>query len=151
MGERRHLEIMSEPKNLPQVRQAVEDIGAMAGFSPKDCHGIVLAVDEALANVIKHAYGGAADKTIEIDIQHLNQAEDVSGVEISIRDYGKTVDLCKIKGRELSDIRPGGLGVHIMRKIMDKVVYECPADGGTKLRMTKYQGQTTGRQEQGQE
>lgn len=151
MGERRHLVIMSEPKNLPQVRQAVEDIGALAGFCPKDCHAIVLAVDEALANVIKHAYGGAADKTIEIDIQHLNQADNCSGVEICIRDYGKTVEPCQIKGRELSDIRPGGLGVHIMRKIMDEVVYECPADGGTKLRMTKYSYQTPGPQEKVQE
>lgn len=148
MGQCQHLVIMSEAKHLPKVRQAVEAIGGLAGFCPKDCHAMALAVDEALANVIKHAYGGARDKTIEIDIQQLNQKDKSSGVEIRIRDYGKTVEPSKIKSRELTDVRPGGLGVHIMKKIMDQVIYECPPDGGTRLRMIKYCGNTSQKQEE---
>jgi len=99
---------------------------------------MALAVDEALANVIKHAYGGAADKKIEIEIEELNEEVKEQGLKVSIRDFGKAVEISKIKGRKLTDIRPGGLGVHIMRKVMDKVVFECPPSGGTLLRMVKY-------------
>ena len=110
------------------------------GFSKKDCHAMALAVDEALANVIKHAYAGARDKEIEIEIEELNGETKQQGLKINIRDFGKAVEISKIKGRDLAGIRPGGLGVHIMRKVMDEVVFECPPSGGTLLQMVKYRG-----------
>ena len=134
----RKLTILSNPADLAKVRKAVETGAQRAGFNRKQCHAVALAVDEALANVIKHAYGGAQDKRIDIDIEELNAQADSQGLMISIRDFGKTVDVSKIKGRELTDIRPGGLGVHIMREVMDEVVFESPPTGGTRLRMIKY-------------
>ena len=138
MGRRENLVILSNPANLAQVRVSVESIGKQAGFDKKDCDAMALAVDEALTNVIRHAYGGSLDKKIEIGIEELNEENDRQGFMICIRDFGKTVDVSKIKGRELTDVRPGGLGVHIMRQIMDEVIYETPEGGGTRLRMTKY-------------
>ena len=138
MARSEQLTIHSDPGDLAQVRTAVEVGGGRVGFSQKDCHAMALAVDEALANVIRHAYQGANDKKIEIEITELNQQDDRQGLKVCIRDYGKTVDLSKIKGRDLEDVRPGGLGVHIMRKIMDEVVFKCPSDGGTRLLMVKY-------------
>ncbi|MCK4850774.1 MAG: ATP-binding protein [Phycisphaerae bacterium] len=138
MGRRENLSIHSDPVELRQVRSAIEAGGTRVGFNKKDCHAMALAVDEALANVIKHAYGGAADKKIEIEIEELNEEVKEQGLKVSIRDFGKAVEISKIKGRKLTDIRPGGLGVHIMRKVMDKVVFECPPSGGTLLRMVKY-------------
>ena len=138
MGRCESLTIRSNPVELRQVRSAIEAGCTRVGFDKKDCHAIGLAVDEALANVIKHAYGGARDKKIEIEIEELNEEVKQQGLKVSIRDFGKTVEVSKIKGRELTDIRPGGLGVHIMRKVMDEVVFECPASGGTLLRMVKY-------------
>ena len=38
----------------------------------------------------------------------------------------------------MEDVRPGGLGVHIIRSVMDEVEYSCPLDGGMQLRMVKY-------------
>ncbi len=140
MGRCESLCIQSNPAELPQVRAAIEAGGARMGFDKRDCHAIALAVDEALANVIKHAYSGANDKKITIEIEELNEDPDHGGLKVSIRDFGKAVKISKIKGRKLTDIRPGGLGVHIMRKVMDEVVFECPPSGGTLLRMVKYQG-----------
>ena len=133
-----NLIIHSDPVELRQVRSAIEDGGARVGFDKKDCHAMALAVDEALANVIKHAYGGAPDKKIEIEIEELNGGSEEQGLRINIRDFGKAVEISKIKGRELADIRPGGLGVYIMRKVMDEVIFECPQSGGTLLQMVKY-------------
>ncbi len=138
MGRRKKLRIHSDPIELRQVRSAIEAGGTRVGFNKKDCHAMALAVDEALANVIKHAYGGARDKKIEIEIEELNEEVKQQGLKVNIRDFGKAVEISKIKGRELTDIRPGGLGVHIMRKVMDEVVFECPPSGGTLLQMVKY-------------
>lgn len=133
-----NLIIRSDPIELRKVRSAVEAGGTRVGFSKKDCHAMALAVDEALANVIKHAYGGAHDKKIEIEIQELSSQAGQQGLKVDIRDFGKAVEISKIKGRDLEDIRPGGLGVHIMRKVMDEVIFECPPSGGTLLKMVKY-------------
>ena len=138
MGRREDLTILSDPANLAQVRAAVETLGKLTGFDQKECAAMALAVDEALTNVIRHAYGGSLDKEIKICIEELNEVDDRQGLLICIRDFGKAVDPCKIKGRELSDIKPGGLGVHIMREVMDEVIFESQPDGGTLLRMTKY-------------
>ena len=139
MGRCENMSILSSPTELRQVREAVEAGGVRVGFTKRDCHAMALAVDEALANVIKHAYKGELDKKIEIKIEELdgNKAKH-EGLSIEIRDFGKAVEISKIKGRELTDIRPGGLGVHIMRKVMDEVVFECPPSGGTLLQMVKY-------------
>ena len=138
MGRCENLVILSDTANLVQVRVVVETLGKESGFNQKECAAMALAVDEALTNVIRHAYGGEPNKKIEIGIEELNETDNHQGLKICIRDFGKTVDTSKIKGRELTDIRPGGLGVHIMREVMDEVVYERPESGGTLLRMTKY-------------
>ena len=138
MGRCENLVILSDTANLVQVRVVVETLGKESGFNQKECAAMALAVDEALTNVIRHAYGGEPNKKIEIGIEELNETDNHQGLKIYIRDFGKTVDTSKIKSRELTDIRPGGLGVHIMREVMDEVVYERPESGGTLLRMTKY-------------
>ena len=59
------------------------------------------------------------------------------GIEIRIRDYGQQVDLAKIAGRDLGDIRPGGLGVHLIRAMMSSADYFHAPGGGLLLIMRK--------------
>ena len=59
------------------------------------------------------------------------------GVEIRIRDWGERVHPDKIKSRDLDDVRPGGLGVHIMSNCMDTVDYAHAEGGGTILTMIR--------------
>ena len=54
-----------------------------------------------------------------------------------IRDHGRSVDPSSIKSRDLDDVRPGGLGVHIMRSVMDRVEYRKRGLTGMELSMTK--------------
>jgi anti-sigma regulatory factor (Ser/Thr protein kinase) len=139
------IRIPSDPANLCTVREAIRRSAAGAGFEEPDTEQIVLAVDEALANVIKHGYGGCRDQPIHIRIEYAAEPGR-SGVRFVIRDFGKSVDPRTICGRDLDDVRPGGLGVHIMKTVMDEVRY-APADGGgTRLEMLKWNsagGKTT--------
>jgi anti-sigma regulatory factor (Ser/Thr protein kinase) len=58
-------------------------------------------------------------------------------LEIRIDDYGEFVDPTEIQSRQLDDVRPGGLGVHLMKKVMDSVEYAANAWGGTSLTLVK--------------
>jgi anti-sigma regulatory factor (Ser/Thr protein kinase) len=132
------LNIASNPESLPEVRTAAERMARQEGFGDADAHRLVLAIDEALANVIKHGYEGRPDQPITITLEKAKSAEGRVGIAVTVRDQGRQVDPKTIKGRPLDDIRPGGLGVHIIRTVMDEYSYSCPEEGGMMLRMIKY-------------
>lgn len=129
------LRIYSKPAELQIVRATVEKMCQMLGFSGECCGGIVLAVDEALTNIIRHAYNGAADKPIEISL--LPVGDPPQELRICLRDFGEFVDPARIKSRDLGDVRPGGLGVHIISNCMDSVEYSRAPGGGTLLTLVK--------------
>ena len=133
------LEVTSDPSMLPQVREAVRAWTSQHGWAEDQTADIALAVDEALSNVIRHGYDGQPGQRIEFKMRTLNDPARGPGIEIRIRDYGKQVPLDKIRGRDLSDLRPGGLGVHIIRSVMATVEYTHAEGGGMQLVMRKYQ------------
>jgi serine/threonine-protein kinase RsbW len=137
------LSIASEPKSLPVVRSAVGRMAELEGFSDLDTHALVLAIDEALANVIKHGYQGRPDQPIIVTLSTVEAPDGRRGLAVSVRDNGRQVDPKTICSRDLDDIRPGGLGVHIIQTVMDEYDYSCPPDGGMLLRMVKYIGPRT--------
>ena len=133
-----HLE--SNPQALALVRAAVERATEVLHFHEEESRAIVLSVDEALANVIRHAYGGKAGCPIEVTCRHLHGTRDdscVSGIEIVLRDSGVRADPAKMKGRPLEELRPGGLGLHFMRQCMDEVEFSRKK-GKNQLRLVKY-------------
>jgi serine/threonine-protein kinase RsbW len=132
------LKIVARPEQLARVRRHLEHRAAGIGFDEHAQGQIVLAIDEALTNVIRHGYGGACDQPIEINISPIEHGPHGAGIEVVIRDHGKQVDPKRIKSRSLEEIRPGGLGVHIITTVMDEAEYSCPADGGMQLRVRKY-------------
>lgn len=128
--------IRSTPAHVPVARAAVERLCGALGIDAGATGQIALSLDEALANIIKHAYEGADDRPIEVEITPTG-TRGVEMIQIRLRDYGRSVDPSEIRSRELHDVRPGGLGVHIMNEYMDTVDY-TPADGGgTVLTLTK--------------
>ncbi len=130
------IHLPSSPSYLPVMRAMLGKLCELVGFDRETAGAVILSVDEALTNIIKHAYGGAEDGVIDIELAPVGETEP-EAVKISLRDYGPGVDLKKIKSRDLDDVRPGGLGVHIIKKCMDTVEY-APADGGgTLLTMVK--------------
>jgi len=128
--------IKSLPEELGQVRSRVRACVESVGFLNVDAAKIVLAVDEAIANVIHHGYGGECDEPIDIAIKQVT-FEDRPAIQIVIRDFGKQVEPAMICGRSLDRVRPGGLGVHIIQSVMDQVIYAPARDGGMRMTMRK--------------
>jgi serine/threonine-protein kinase RsbW len=94
------------------------------GFDQKACDEIGLCVNEAMANVIRHAYNGATDKPIDIS------AEVADGqVRIAIRDWGKGVNPDDLPPKPPNPLNPGGLGLICMRQMMDEMRYTPQRDG----------------------
>jgi anti-sigma regulatory factor (Ser/Thr protein kinase) len=134
------LSLASTPAHLPIVRAGVGEIARLVGFDEKAVDAVVLAVDEAMTNIIKHAYDGRNDQPIEAAFTALSEAADggPAGLTIVLEDRGKPVDPAAVRSRDLDDVRPGGLGVHIMGCCMDRVDYTPREGGGTRLTMTKF-------------
>jgi len=114
----------SDPRYLPVVRGVIGPLAAVIGWDETECGAITLAVDEALANIIRHAYHSRADGLIELECR-----ESADGLEIALLDNGDAPDKSKICARELGCDQPGGLGTHIIRKVMDTVSYEASPEG----------------------
>jgi sigma-B regulation protein RsbU (phosphoserine phosphatase) len=92
-----------------------------------------MAVDEACQNIIRHAYSGhrAGDIVLEIERQ-------ADRLVFWLRDFAPRVDVSKVKPRKLDTVRPGGLGLHLIRQVMDESGFvACPSDDGNIFRMAK--------------
>ena len=127
------LTIPSQPARLRLVRAAVSEAAKICGCNENCVRDIVLAVDEACQNVIRHAYGGEPDNEICIDVRR-----SADEIVFDIMDFAEPVDQSRIKPRSLEEIRPGGLGTHFINECMDQVEYPPPPRGvGNLLRMVK--------------
>jgi len=134
------LELQSNPEALCLVRAAVERAAEVMHFRDAETRAIVRSVDEALANVMRHAYGGRPGLPIEMSCYKLpigGQSAAQGGIEILLADQGVPVKPETLKGRPLDEIRPGGLGLHFIRQSMDEVEFSRKK-GKNLLRMVKY-------------
>ena len=133
------IQVLSQARYLAGTRELIAAVSRRLGFDETACSQIALAVDEALCNIIRHGYDKAQDKPIWLSIWPLIEAPDANpqGIRIIIEDEAKQVDPENIKGRELDDIKPGGLGVYIIRNVMDDVLFEKRPEGGMRLSLIK--------------
>lgn len=104
-----------------------------AGYGDDDVWALELALTEALANVIHHAYGGDPTQRIDLELQ-----VGPSRTTVTITDSGARFDPSDYDPAPLDAPRSGGYGVHLMREVMDEVAASAAPDGGTQLRLTKY-------------
>jgi len=132
------MELRSNPDMLCVVRNALSELTAKLGFSESECRAVVLAVDEALTNIIRHAYLGDPEQSIEASFHRIHvEGDGKSGdaLEIVLEDSGVTPPE-KMCGRALEDVRPGGLGLHFIRESMDTVEFSRN-NGKNQLRLVK--------------
>jgi len=124
---------------LDEIRELVAQVAREGGFTEKEIYSLQLAADEAASNIIEHAYEGVSNADLYITC-------DVHGnaITITMRDTGKAFDPSKVKQpnikADLSDRQIGGLGVYLMRKLMDEVRYESNSRTGNLLTMVKRKG-----------
>jgi anti-sigma regulatory factor (Ser/Thr protein kinase) len=129
-----HLRVVmpSHPRFLAIVRAAVGEVGSVYGLPEESRRELILAVDEAVANVIRHAYKNRYDQEIELNCR-------IGGdqMEFTLLDQGEPPDPTRICGQPLNEVSFSGRGTHLMRAIMDEMCYERVA-GGNQLRLIKH-------------
>ena len=125
------LEFSSHTANLALMRNFVRRFLARHPFSEKQRTLMVLGIDEACTNVIRYAYDLRDDRPIALSVEVLSTC-----VRMRLRDYGAQKPAHKMRGRSHNDVKPGGLGLHLIRNAFDKVDYILKPRG-TELVLTK--------------
>ncbi len=120
----------SQAKSLAPARQFVEKQALAHGFTDRKTGAILLALTEAASNIIKHSYLMKPDGKMRIGIGRCG-----SDFSIHIRDWGARQDPEHFISRDLADIRPGGLGIHYIREVMDVVEYDGSLWDGNEIHM----------------
>lgn len=127
---KRKFEFTSDTCRLAEVRAEARAFLAECGFEECAAELLILAIDEACTNIIRYAYGHEC-RPVRLQMERLRDR-----VRFVLRDYGRSCDPGKIRSRALEDIRPGGVGVHIIKQAFDHVEYE-PRPRGTRLVLEK--------------
>ena len=127
------LRFPARPDELRGMRDALRERLRAWQLDEECASDVVMAVDEACQNVIRHAYRGEPGGMIELEV-HCAGDE----LQIAVRDFAPPVDPARIRPRPLDELRPGGLGTHLIRSAMDHTELGKPPSGpGTLLRMVK--------------
>ncbi len=130
------LNIKSDVANLGPVADFIVKAAQEAGLDDRETYNVQMAVDEAVTNIIQHAYNGNHEGRIDICCER-------RGMEfiVEIRDFGKPFDPSRVRTPRvhgpLSRRTIGGLGVFFMKKLMDQVEFTSDAVHGNRVRMVK--------------
>ncbi len=116
------------PQELCGMRHKLAAVLAQAGVENVLRQSLVLAVDEACANVIRHAYGGPCEARIELRL-----SQEGHELRFELRDFAPCVDPARVKAREFDEARPGGLGIHFIDTLMDSWSLQPLSEGGGNL------------------
>lgn len=130
------LDVPSTTANLAMIREFVTRVAAQAGLSEVEVGQLELAVDEACANVIEHAYGD--DKTKQVMVRAIF---DEDALRIHVIDTGKGFDPTQVQQQDLKELmarrKTGGLGMRLIKTLMDEVHYDIEPGKRNELRMVK--------------
>ncbi len=130
------LQVPSSTENLALIREFVTTVGRQAQLEEADIANLELAVDEACANVIEHAYGHDITKEVIVRAKF-----DDASIRISVIDEGLGFDPNKTPQdsveKLIHDRKSGGLGIRLIKKLMDEVSYEIVPGQKNELHMTK--------------
>ena len=132
-----HLKIPSQTDNLDLIRNFVAGIAKKVGFNTEDVNKIELAVDEACTNVVEHAYHQDENQNIDIAIKI-----DYQKLSVVVTDKGMSFRMEEVEMPDmktyLAELRVGGLGIYLMKTLMDEVDYQSQPGVKNEVRMVKY-------------
>lgn len=133
----KELTVKSSTDNLAEIRNFVEEVAFESGFSDEVVHKISLSVDEACTNVIKHAYKYSPEREISINTKFSNDK-----FTITITDSGDKFDPTLVPEPNLEEYhkqkKVGGLGMFLMKKLMDEVKYNTLSGNKNQVILVKY-------------
>jgi serine/threonine-protein kinase RsbW len=131
------IKIESRTEKLIAVREFVSEAAQRFGFTDDEISKIALAVDEACTNVIKHAYKFDPSRSITISVSGRSGT-----FEVRIEDTGRQFNPAQIQPPDMTEYRThyrkGGLGMYLMKSLMDKVEYDIKPGRTNEVRLIKY-------------
>jgi len=130
------IEVESRTERLIEVRDFVSERARAFGFGDEDISKIALAVDEACTNVIKHAYRFDPTKIIRVSVSGKN-----GEFAIVIKDDGTRFNPTLVQPPDMKEYlthyRRGGLGVYLMKSLMDRVEYTIAEGKANEVKLIK--------------
>ena len=130
------LQVPSSTENLALIREFVTAVGRQAQLEEPEIANLELAVDEACANVIEHAYGHDITKEVVVRAKFDDESLRISVIDEGLGfDPGKTPE--DSVEQLIHDRKSGGLGFRLIKKLMDEVSYEIVPGQKNELHMTK--------------
>jgi serine/threonine-protein kinase RsbW len=138
------LTIPSDLRLLGMARQFVEAVCHTGGVAADPTDAIVLAANEAISNIIRHAHRDRCGAQLKIQCRLLD-----NGIELVFQDEGAPFDLEAVPHLNPAELRIGGRGVFLMRTLMDDLSCQSIDGGGNVLRMVKHCCRNSSRRECG--
>lgn len=132
-----HIKIKSLTENLNLVRAQVSDAAQQFGFDEESVNKIALSVDEACTNIIKHSYNSSPNNDIEIATATNNSRFEVIIIHQGASFDPKSIKLLNIR-EHLTQYRRGGLGMYLIRSLMDEVEYKSLPNKNNEVHLIKY-------------
>jgi len=133
----KQLKVYSSTENLAKVRKFVKESAFECGFGEDEVEQITLAVDEACTNIIKHAYRYSPEGVIDIKIIFIDDK-----FTVTITDEGNGFDPNLIPIPDIQEFykqkKVGGLGIYLMKKLMDEVIYSVEDNRKNRVTLVKY-------------
>lgn len=130
------LKVPCKPEYVRTVRALVAELADTVPLSTQAVEEVKVATSEAVANIVRHAYGGAAESAPVI--VRCSKSNSVFTIEVIDRGIGFTVPPSgAVPAPEISREREGGLGIVLMRNLMDSIQYWSQPNLGTRIKMTK--------------
>lgn len=127
--------VSAELGNLSALRDFVTERGTALGADLGALYDVILAVDEAATNIVVHGYRGQPGM-IEIEVRREGDA-----LRVCLRDQAPPFDPHSVPPPDLSlplEERPlGGMGIHMMKQLVDRVIHRVPPQGGNELTLIK--------------
>ncbi len=134
--------VKSRTENLSDVREFINSLVRKIGISPEVSEDIILAVDEACTNIIKHSYKFFPDGEIIVKVKYFDNK-----IIITIIDYGENFQTHKNNKHDLKEYykhkKVGGLGMYLMKTLMDEVKYSSVPGKYNQVLLTKYINSTS--------
>jgi anti-sigma regulatory factor (Ser/Thr protein kinase) len=124
--------VRSDPQRFRDVRRWVSSAMEDAGYGARAAHDLAIAVNEACANIHRHAYQGRSDGRIELEMEI-----GAESLRMRIRDYGGQLDLAGYCPPDLAEPSEGGYGLFLMEALTDHIEFSSSATG-TEVLMEKY-------------
>ena len=124
--------IPADPRQIPRLTDGVTQVLQEKGWPETDVMAVELALQEAMANAIRHGCGGDASKELQCTVT----CDDAGEIMITVRDPGKGFDPTKVSNPldPMNLLKSSGRGIFLINGLMDDVQF---ADGGRELQMRK--------------